>query len=189
MVSLLFVCGAVPWLFFPLREGSHLEYRSGVSFDAAYKEEYKIIKWYSTNVNDPEPCPFVVVLPDQEYDEKHLADFERLKNEGWIAGVSDGGEVELYTHERLFRCWFREKRLVHVEVNLTDVKCKPDLSIGIKVFGKSVRLPASEQQIVNILGPPKRKRRSVQKLCRTEMAGYAGLEVGTVGIECLAIST
>lgn len=139
------------------RGAAFLDYRDGVTFSGPKGLDYTIASWYASRTNTPGACPIVVHLPDEDWTEAKLKDFDGLRARGWSAFNASADEVELYSIGGLVRCWFRNKVLVHVEVNAVAAREGRVPPIRISVSGKSLMLPASETAIIEALGPPVRK--------------------------------
>lgn len=150
-------CGLFVWYELSPKQGTDLVYSDGVSFWAAYNTDFETVRWYCDDYNAPERCPLVISLGDRKLGAEYLSDFDRLEREGWSEFVSSAELTELYLGERLVRCWFHSKKLVHVEVNLTSIGGKNVSELKISVSGKTIKLPATETAIVSALGPPKER--------------------------------
>jgi hypothetical protein len=148
------------WLeeHFALHDVDVLYYRGGLRFTARENEDYHMVDWHAEDWRNLEACPLAVRAPEGgEFGAIELGDFDGLKAKGW-SEFKGGDEIELYSDQRIIRCWFRERHLIHVEVNTLSIAGQKPPAVSIAVFGKTVSLPASEQTIIEALGPPLKKK-------------------------------
>lgn len=159
-IVVLLVCGALWWVKenFALKDYEALRYPNGVTFIARADGPYHEVSWYAKDWKNPGRCPLVVHLPDRELDADVLSDYERLVAMGWQRFDAGSDETELYYGDRVVRCWFQDKKLFHVEVNVVAVRGRVVSPVSIGVFGKVVPLPAPESTIIEALGPPINKK-------------------------------
>ncbi len=121
-------------------------------------QAYTKLSWFATDWSNPGCCPLCIHLPGQDLDPDILGDYERLVSIGWKRFDAASDDTELESADGFVRCWFHEKRLHHVEVNVVALRGRVAPPLSITIFGKTGPLPASEATIVEILGPPSGKK-------------------------------
>jgi hypothetical protein len=160
-IALLFLAAvtfpAWMWVVFPLKGYHALNYPNGVTFTGTAGEDLTIVSWY-TRPGEKEPCPLTVHLPDGDLTPAYLADGVRLRRDGWEECKPGGGQkVELRYGGFCVRCWFEGETLTHMEVNARVAQEENIGPVAVSIDGKRVSLPASEEQVANILGLPTKK--------------------------------
>ena len=95
-------------------------------------------------------------MPEGDLAPDYLTDGVRLRRDGWEECVQSGGDEVEDLRYRGFcvRCWFDGQTLTHVEVNAKVAQEESIGPVAVSIDGKLVRLPASEEQVANILGQP-----------------------------------
>lgn len=139
--------------FFGLRGADLLEYPDGITFSStADKDHYTHLSWHATSLISPEPCPITIHLPNGDLRPEDLASMDTLKTRGWTEG-QPASNVTLSDEHGTF-CSFENEKLTGVRVSTVTLRGEQPQTALITLSGKTIKLPASEAAIIEVLGPP-----------------------------------
>ena len=128
----------------------HLVFPQGVMFTGWYVPNFEICNW-DRDPNNPQPCPLVVHLSAGDLTDRELSDSAALKRAGWKE--ESNGNLILRADKGLVCCSYQGGVLTGVSVSALS---SGDV-IAFSVGGRRLVLPATDEAVAAVLGPPLRR--------------------------------
>lgn len=141
---------------FDYKSWCSLGYANGAIFRGTCNGQVDTLRWIPSDIGDAERPRITIAFDGVELTDDILTSQSALIAMGWSSTPDLANNlVEVYSKQRRVRCWFRNEKLVEIQVSTVVLKGELPFTVRATIDNDVIELPAPRDNVLSVFGKPK----------------------------------